>query len=92
MANDLIDIGKILLPEDEVIFKIVEYYSFMNEKRTEFMRMNINDFFAESFIAEIRKMNSSPRSQNNQRSDSPVTLRNFTENQESLFVPKLKGT
>ena len=56
------------------------------------MRMNINDFFAESFIAEIRKMNSSPRSQNNQRSDSPVTLRNFTENQESLFVPKLKGT
>ena len=89
-----IDIKKILLPEDEVIFKIIDIFSELNEKKTEFMRMNINDFFGESYLAEVRKnmsnTPSSPSSALNMSQQDPST-RQFTENQDRIFIPKLKG-
>lgn len=83
---------KLLVPGDEVIFDLIDLFSELNEKRTEFMRVNINEFFGDSFIANIRRAYShSPQlSPSNNRGE--YFSRNFTENCENQFVPRLKGT
>ena len=84
---------RILLPEDEVTFKIVDIFSELNEKRTEFMRVNLNSFFGDSYLAEVRKNLSegsvSPAS--NPR-HTEATGKYFAENVQPPFTPKVRGT
>lgn len=81
---------KLLIPGDEVVFNLIDLFSELNEKRTEFMRVNINDFFGDSFIANIRRNISPPISPLNARGEQ--FSKNFTENAETNFVPRLRGT
>lgn len=94
-AEDLseknIDIKRLLISEEEVIFNLVEVFSELNEKRTEFMRVNINEFFGESFIADIRRNVSPPITPMNNRGGE-LRSKNFSENSEHLFIPSLRGT
>lgn len=53
------------------------------------MRVNINDFFGESFIAELRRIHSPPISPINTRGE--LMSKNFCENSENLLIPKLRG-
>jgi hypothetical protein len=85
-----IDIKRLLVSEEEAIFSLVDIFSELNEKRTEFMRVNINEFFGESFIADIRRHQSPPITPMNNRGE--LRSKNFSENGEHLFVPGLRGT
>lgn len=89
IAEKEVDLKKLLHPADELIFNLVDLFSELNEKRTEFMRVNINDFFGDSFIAEVRRVHSPPISPINTRGE--MISKNFSENPESLFIPKLRG-
>ena len=85
-----IDLKKLLIPEEDAIFNLVELFSELNEQRTEFMRVNINDFFGDSFIAEIRRNLSPPITPINNKPE--VRSKNFRDNGEFLFIPCLNGT
>lgn len=91
LSEKSIDIKKLLVSEEEVIFNLVEVFSELNEKRTEFMRVNINDFFGDSFIADIRRNTSPPITPMNNRGGE-LRSKNFSENSEHLFIPSLRGT
>jgi hypothetical protein len=82
------DIKKLLLSEDEVIFKLIDTFSELNEKKTEFMRVNISEFFGETYIASLRRSQSQVQS----KMDSPGREKTFSENIEGGFIPRIRGT
>lgn len=90
ISEKSIDIKRLLISEEEAICNLVDLYSELNEKRTEFMRVNINDFFGESFIADIRRNLSPPITPMNNRGE--LRSKGFSDNAEYVFVPTLRGT
>jgi hypothetical protein len=90
IAEKLIDVKKLLVSEEDAIFNLIDIFSELNEKRTEFMRVNINDFFGDSFIADIRRNISPPITPMNNRGD--LRSKGFSENSEYQFIPSLRGT
>ena len=73
-----------------MVFKIVDLYSEMNEKRVEFMRVNMQDFFGETYIANLRR-SLSPKTSSPKAARGTSEGRIFTENRDQPFIPSLRG-
>jgi hypothetical protein len=78
-----LDLKKLLVPEEAVTLSLLDLFDELQEKKTEFTRMHLNDFFADSYCNQARS--SSLSLQDKDKKNSFFALCDKT------YIPSIRG-
>lgn len=63
---------------------LIDLFDELQEKKTEFTRMNLNEFFVDSYCNHVRSSSMNPSSDKDKKSS-------FFESSDNQYIPSIRG-